>query len=132
MYVQCRDRRSQRSPDARAALQLQLEHVARIVEFDAVVLADDLGRPIVAAGDPEMSSWLADAAMWCDMYGASGDPLLRERVEALDGDERAMYTAQCEVGGNGLLHLLALGRSAVGDIALLHAARGIERICSAL
>lgn len=131
MYVQCRDRREQRSADARAALQFQLEHVARVVEFDAVVLADDLGRPIVSAGDPEVSTWLADAAMWADVYGTQGDPVLRERVEALEGEERAMYAAQCRVGGDGLLRLLALGRSVVGDIALLHAARGIERICAA-
>jgi|GEM_PF-4081930 len=57
-------RRRNRSSLHREAVGHQLNHVAETLQLDAIVLADDLGRPLAHAGDPQLASMLAELALW--------------------------------------------------------------------
>lgn len=124
------DRRRIRSEDCDIAVEMQLCHVADILDLDALVLADDMGRPISSVGNSELGELLAAMVMWT---GFSGDvdeftvDAIREHDPTIE--ESHIRSLTVEIPGDAeKLQLVALGRSIVTSIGLAHAAAGIRRI----
>jgi hypothetical protein len=123
-------RRRRRAADAEAAVLLQLEHVRAELALDAMVLADELGLPLAAAGDAELAGVLADAAMWAAFADAAADALtlarLRELRSEIEPEHIARFAVSLVPGVDA--HLLAVGASPARRAAVERAAAGIERI----
>ncbi|MBH22965.1 MAG: hypothetical protein CMH57_00630 [Myxococcales bacterium] len=131
------ERRAQtRSQIAPEAMQLQLERVARVLDLEAIVLADDLGYPVVKAGDPDLADVLASAAMWSShrrRAGCNVDPLIFEQLKALAPHLTEQDVVSCPLDLPGLgsaTRLLAIGTSPARMVGLLYAASGLDRIAA--
>jgi len=113
------ERRTRRSEQPGLALQYQIEHALREAGLKALVLADDEGLPVAAAGDPEVYSELAAVAPW------AGPPPGRTLPAALEGVGLAVRSFFAR---GASLHLAALGDAAGCDAALAGSLAGVERI----
>jgi hypothetical protein len=125
------NRRIRRSSDRGEALSLQIAHVMEILGFDAIVLADDLGFPVVQAGDPRLADLLAQSAMWTDRYGPPVDTFVygqvKERYPCYE--LRDVVSEVLDLPGMpSFCRLTAVGHSAARCVGVRHAADGIRRI----
>lgn len=125
------NRRRHRSRDTGEALGLQIAHVMEILGFDAIVLADDLGFPVVQAGDPQLADLLAQSAMWTDRHGPPLDTFVFGQVRQRYPDYEA-HDVVSEVldlpGMPSFCRLTAAGHSSASCVGVQHAADGIRRI----
>jgi len=131
------ERRSQtRSQIAPEAMKRQLERVVAVLDLDAIVLADELGFPIVKAGDPELAGVLASAAMWSSHRRRAGcniDPLVFEQLQEIAPHLTEQDVVSCPLALPGLAsatRLLAIGTSPARMVGLLYAASGLDRIAT--
>ena len=127
--VSCR--RRNRSLLHREAVGHQLSHVAETLSLDAIVLADDLGRPLAHAGDAELSGLLAESAMWTMPDDDSLDEATMARIRVLypDLENRHFVTRPIALNGEFGTRVIAAGKSFARRIGVDQAALGIERIC---
>lgn len=126
-----RERRRIRSDDPDIAVELQLSHVADVLNLDALVLADDMGQPISGVGDSELGELLAAMVMWTG-FSSEVDPFTVEQIQEHDPtiEPDHIQVVTVDIGEQQRLQLVALGRSIVTSIGLAHAADGIRRIRS--
>ena len=127
------DRRKRRSEDPVEAVDLQLEAAARDLQLEALVLADDVGRPLAQAGERSVTDVLASLAMWAEFNGGRVDELTLATLRTYDPTVDPGHVATHEVsvgGGAERLRLVALGRSLVRSMQLSRAASGVARIRS--
>lgn len=125
-------RRRQRSSHQREAIAHQLTHVAQTLALDAIVLADDLGRPLAHAGNAELSALLAEMALWADPGDAAAldeGTMLRVRAAYPELEKHHIVADSVEVPGAAGTRVIAAGRSFARRIGVEHAIGGIERIC---
>lgn len=117
------ERRLRRSTQRDLALCFQLEHVRDQGRLEALVLADDDGLPLSAAGDPAVCTELAAIAplMARSALGMPLPPLLR-------GADVAVRIVH--VHGQPL-YLASVGGGVARDALLAHSMRGVHRILSA-
>lgn len=136
MDTRAQNRRRLRSRDQLTAIDLQLSHVASVLDLDAIVLADDLGTTISCAGDKSLADPLAAASMWAHFGAATvgrfvvDDGWLAE-LHARRPELRASLFATDFVtldATQGPLALVGMGRSVVTGVGVSHAARGVARI----
>jgi hypothetical protein len=123
----CRRRHRGKSPQE--AVECQLHRVAEGLSLDAIVLADDLGRILVRAGNPVLAGLLAGSAMW----SATGIDALtvdqvRHRYPQIDVDD--MVSEPVFVPGADGARLIAAGKTIGLHAAVDHAITGIMRICT--
>ncbi len=112
-----RQRRSQQQP---TALRYQLEHTRERGRFEALVLADDAGLVLAAAGERGLCDELGAIAplMGRSPLGMRLPPLLR-------GGEVAIRPMTL----NGQdLYVACIGGNVARDALLTHSTNGIERI----
>ncbi len=57
-----KERRQRRSNDTRTALSYQLDYVRDEASLEAIVLADGMGLPLAASGDPQVCAELSALA----------------------------------------------------------------------
>lgn len=114
------ERRIRRSPHRDLALGFQLEHVRDKGRLEAIVLADDDGLALSAAGDPAVCRELAAVAplMAKSILGIPMPPLLR-------GAEVAVRIVHVH---NQPLYLASVGGGVARDALLAHSMRGVQRI----
>lgn len=114
------ERRAQRSENRDLALGFQLAHVRDRARLEALVLADDDGLALSAAGDPSTCRELAAIAplMAKSILGMPMPPLLR-------GAEVAMRIVH--VHGQPL-YLASVGGGVARDALLAHSLGGVRRI----
>jgi len=126
-----RCRRRNRSSLHRLAVAHQLAHVAETLSLDAIVLADDLGRPLAHAGNPELSSLLAEMAMWSMPSEDELDESTLRRVRALYPDLESRHFVARRIYLNGAIgtRIIAAGKSLARQVGVDQAVRGVERIC---
>ena len=117
-----RERRVRRSDNRDLALGFQLEHVRDKGRLEALVLADDDGLALSAAGDPAVCRELAAVAplMARSALGIPLPPLLRGAEVAL----RAL-----RIHGQPL-YLASVGGGVARDALLAHSLGGVQRILS--
>ena len=129
MSTEERERRTRRSGERNEAMLLQLEHVREVLGFDALVVADDLGFPIVSAGDARLCLALADSAMWHDASGGAVDELTLETLQEVREDIIAadVHFERLEFP-DAVLTFLGVGRSMASFAGFEHAAVGLSRI----
>jgi len=112
-------------------MYLQLQHVRDIVGFDALVVADELGFPIVETGDPQLVSVLADSAMWHDFSDYGVDPFtmdaLRDQRPELGVADVFVQRLRVQETGREI-RFMGVGRSVASFAGFEHAAKGLERI----
>lgn len=123
--VESKERRRRRSNDPRMALALQLSHVQKEAQLDALVLASHEGLAIAHAGDADLCSELAALA-----------PLL-SRGQVIDNEvdiqQGILFVRQVEFQGTPL-YLASCGdsvtetRPAEVDRWLAEATVGVTRI----
>ncbi len=115
------ERRRRRSTRTSLAVRYQLEAVRERGEFPALVLADDQGLVVAAAGDPSLCEELAAHA-----------PLISRATISRSGMTPRLRGAEVEVRPlhlpDGLLHLACVGGPSARDALLDHSARGVRRI----
>lgn len=124
------DRRRIRSDEPDIAVDMQLSHVADVLNLDAIVLADDMGTALSRIGDSEIGELLAAMVMWSSVTGEVDEltiDALREHDPTVERSHVARVVVDIPGEGNRL-ELVALGRSLVTSIGLAHAAEGIRRI----
>ena len=123
------ERRRIRSDDPDIAVELQLSHVADVLNLDALVLADDMGQPVSGVGDSELGELLAAMVMWTG-FSSDVDPFTVEQIQEQDPSFEPVHiqSVTVDIGNQERLQLVALGRSIVTSIGLAHAAEGIRRI----
>lgn len=116
------ERRSRRSSHRDLALGFQLEHVRDRGRLEALVLADDDGLALSAAGDPAVCRELAAIApLWAkSILGIPLPPMLR-------GAEIAVRIVH--VHGQPL-YLASVGGGVARDALLSHSLSGVHRILS--
>ena len=116
------ERRTRRSTHRELALGFQLEHVKDRARLEALVLADDDGLAIAAAGDPAVCRELSAIAplMAKSILGIPMPPLLR-------GAEVAVRLVH--VHGQPL-YLASVGGGVARDALLSHSMSGVKRILS--
>lgn len=117
------ERRSRRSHLSHLALRYQLEHVKTNGGLEALVLADDAGMLVAAAGETGVCEELAAVAplMGRSPLGMPLPPLLRGgevsvRPISLNGQD---------------LYLASVGGGVARDALLSHSMAGVQRILSA-
>jgi hypothetical protein len=124
------DRRRIRSDEPDIAVDMQLSHIAHVLNLDALVLADDMGQAVSQIGDTEIGELLAAMVMWSSVTGEV-DELTIEALQERDPTIKRTHVTRVSVdipGEANRLELVALGRSIVTSIGLAHAAEGIRRI----
>jgi hypothetical protein len=116
------ERRIRRSHHRDLALGFQLEHVRDKGRLEALVLADDDGLALSAAGDPAVCRELAAVAplMAKSILGIPMPPMLR-------GAEVAVRLVH--VHGQPL-YLASVGGGVARDALLSHSMSGVKRILS--
>ena len=116
------ERRVRRSNHRELALGFQLEHVRDRARLEALVLADDDGLALSAAGDPVICRELAAIApLWAkSVLGLPLPPMLR-------GAEVAVRLVH--VHGHPL-YLASVGGGVARDALLSHSMGGVQRILS--
>ncbi|MBX3272490.1 MAG: hypothetical protein KF729_19685 [Sandaracinaceae bacterium] len=114
------ERRTRRSLHRDLALGFQLEHVRDRGRLEALVLADDDGLTLSAAGDPAVCRELsAIAPLWArSILGIPLPPLLRGAEVAV----RIVYVH------NQPLYLACVGGGVARDALLSHSLSGVRRI----
>ena len=114
------ERRQRRSKQQPTALRYQLEHTRERGRFEALVLADDAGLVLAAAGDRGLCEELGAIAplMGRSPLGMRLPPLLR-------GGEVAIRPMSLH--GQDL-DVACLGGNVARDALLTHSTSGIERI----
>lgn len=114
------ERRIRRSTHRDLALGFQLEHVRDKGRLEAIVLADDDGLALSAAGDPAVCRELAAIAPLVakSILGIPMPPLLR-------GAEVAVRVVHVH---NQPLYLASVGGGVARDALLAHSMRGVHRI----
>lgn len=124
-------RRRNRSSLHREAVGHQLNHVAETLQLDAIVLADDLGRPLAHAGDPQLASMLAELALWSAPAADELDEATLTRIRALypDLENRHVVAKRIALTGARGTRVIAAGRSFARGIGVDQAVNGIRRIC---
>lgn len=123
-------RRQRRALTAPMAVGYQLLHLMEELGLRAIVVADDLGRPLVQAGDRAITSILADTAMW-SAYATHGvDALMVRRLRTWYPDILPTHVAAMPLGIAGAT-VLAVGTHATSRDAVDRAREGIARICRA-
>ena len=131
MTDRTKDRRKIRSDAFEIAVDLQLSHVAHVLDLRALILADDFGRKIAGVGDPDLGEVLSALGMWIEFNGGEVDDFTLEAIQERDpsfGSEHVVTQAIDLPGSDMKLQLIALGRSIVASIGVSHAAQGIVRI----
>lgn len=116
------ERRGRRSADRRRALHYQLEHTKEKGKLEALVVVDDDGLVLAAAGDRSV----------CEELGAyapllSRSPLGMRLPPLLRGGEVAIRHLELE--GQPLM-IAALGGGVARDALLTHSGQGVRRILS--
>lgn len=117
------ERRTRRSSNRDLALGFQLEHVRDRARLEALVLADDDGLIVSAAGDTAVCREVAAYAPLIarSALGVPLPPLLR-------GAEVAIRIVEV----HGLpLYLVSVGGGVARDALLAHSMRGVHRILAA-
>ena len=125
-----KERRRIRSDDRDIAVEMQLSHVADVLNLDALVLADDMGRPLSAIGNSELGELLAAMVMWTGFSGEV-DEFTVEAIREHDPTAERSHIRSVTVelpGQTKRFQLVALGRSIVTSIGLAHAVAGLRRI----
>ena len=114
------ERRTRRSPVQPTALRYQLEHTRERGTFEALVLADDAGLVLAAAGERGLCEELGAIAplMGRSPMGMRLPPLLR-------GGEVAIRPVQLH---GQELYIACIGGNVARDALLTHSTAGIERI----
>jgi hypothetical protein len=128
---QWQDRRAARSEDRGVAMQMQLDYVRDALELDAMVLADDLGMPVVASGDRQLAERLAEAALWTGPDDEALDPMTLEQIRSdypWVRDNAVAWQFVDVPGVSGLCRLVATGSSTVRFVGIQHASAGLQRI----
>ncbi len=115
------ERRRRRSSLAALAVRYQLEAVRDRGDFPALVLADDQGLVVAAAGDPELCEELAAHAPLI-ARAAISRTRMTPRLRGAEVEVRPLHLP------DGLLHLACVGGPAARDALLDHSARGVHRI----
>ncbi len=115
------ERRRRRSSHAAQAVRYQLEAVRDRGDFPALVLADDQGLVVAAAGDPELCEELAAHAPLIARATISRSRMT-PRLRGAEVEVRPLHLPE------GLLHLACVGGPAARDALLDHSARGVQRI----
>ncbi len=117
------ERRNRRSSDRCLALRYQLEHARERGGLEAMVLSDNDGLVLAAAGEDGVCEELgAYAPLLCrSPLGMRLPPLLR-------GGEVAVRTMAMHGSG---LYISCLGGGVARDALLDHSTRGVERILAA-
>ena len=115
------ERRRRRSSIAALAVRYQLEAVRERGDFPALVLADDQGLVVAAAGDPELCEELAAHAPLI-ARAAISRTRMTPRLRGAEVEVRPLHLP------DGLLHLACVGGPAARDALLDHSARGVHRI----
>ncbi len=117
------ERRSRRSTHRDLALTFQLEHVRDRARLEALVLADDDGLVLSAAGDGAVCRELAALAplMAKSVMGIPLPPMLR-------GAEVAVRIVHVH---DQPLYLASVGGGVARDALLAHSMRGVHRILAA-
>ena len=120
------ERRRQRSPHASEALNLQLGHVSRSYDLDAMVLADLEGHLWAAsAWDPARVHLAGTVATMGVLAGG------RDHFTIAHEAGHSVRVKTLKVG-QALLYLAAQGAQARTQPALDHAAGGVRRILGGL
>ena len=125
-----RERRRIRSEDRDIAVEMQLSHVVDVLNLDALVLANDMGRALSRLGDSEVGELLAAMVMWTG-FSSDVDEFTVEAIQERDPTVEKRHIRSVTIDlpeRDGQLQLVALGRSIVTSIGLAHAAAGIRRI----
>lgn len=124
-------RRRNRSSLHREAVAHQLSHVAATLGLDAIVLADDLGRPLAHAGDPQLASLMAELALWSEPGADALDESTLARIGALypDLEHRHVVARRIALTGACGARVIAAGKSFARGIGVDQAVSGIRRIC---
>ena len=128
---QWQDRRAERSEDRDHAMQLQLDYVRETLDLDAMVLADDLGLPVISSGDAGLAALLAEAALWAGPNDETLDPMTLDEIRRAYPDVRDNAVAWQFVsvpGLDGLCRVVASGSSTVRFVGIQHASAGLQRI----
>ena len=121
-------RRLRRSESRHEAIGHHLCSVREEYELDAIVVADDMGRPLVQVGDAKLSQLLADSVMW-STDGVDAWTLHEIRNCYPDLDEQSIVSRGVAVPGATGVRVVGAGRSRSRHQALDHAAAGVDRIC---
>jgi hypothetical protein len=110
-------------------VRYQLLQVAEGLSLDAIVLADDLGRVLAQAGNPQLSNLLADSAMWSTQ---GMDEFTVEQVQDRYPDiaRDDLVSEIVKVPGADGTRLIAAGKSFALRVGVEHAISGIRRICT--
>lgn len=122
-------RRQRRAEPGPEAVRFQLQQVAEGLSLDAIVLADDLGRVLAQAGNPQLSHLLADAAMW-SMQGVDDFTIERVQHRYPDIEPGDLVAESVAVPGADGTRLIAAGKSFALRVGVEHAIEGIRRICT--
>lgn len=126
-----RERRRRRSDNTAEALAFQLQHVAEVLELNAIVLTDDLGQVLARAGDAFLCNILADSVMWSDEDDAPLDEMTVEWLaqHAPDLDPSFVVRERLDIpGASDSARVLAIGRSWGRGAGVEHACEGVVRI----
>ena len=125
-------RRARRAEVPRQAMRYQLLQIVEELGLEAMVLADDLGRLLVQAGDPALGQVLAESAMWFEFAeGGEADELTVRRLQQLRPElqQRHVVARPVAVEVGGAAHVIGVGASELRVGGVERAARGIARIC---
>ncbi len=131
MNTEAQERRSWRSSHPRIAMQYQLEHVQEVLGLTAIVLADDLGETLASAGPEEIVQVLSDAAMWTGEDGPAIDTMAEDELNALLPGLKPADVVATSIyleGMDSYCRIVAVGASKCRQVAVDHAARGVQRI----
>lgn len=115
------DRRGRRAEHSDVALMFQLEHVRDRGRLDALVLADEDGLLVAAAGPSEVCEELGAIA---PLFGKT----LNVLPPTLQGSEVAVRMVHVH---QQPLYLASAGGGVARDALLAHSSRGVERILGA-
>ena len=128
-HAPCRRRR--RHASARLAVRYQIQHVAEHNDLTAIVLADELGRVLEQAGDPELSLVLAASALWAEFAdSASVDDFTLATLCWRWPDLSAAAITEMDVPNVHGAQVIAAEVPGVPIHVVKSAAGGIGRICA--